>query len=193
MGQYIRIFSLVVLLGIQMAVGQPNEVWQEKLIDLSEKGLAEVLVQQNENIQKISLNDGRNLLEQAKKVLALENPDQRSLPTVEGRLTFFSVQHDILVIELVKDHWFNGVYMCQGKVTPFVLKDEGNHFLQTVEKIMNPQPEIQLCSECCNKMFATALGECSACKGTTESIGFKYCSACAAQKGVCQACGKKLK
>ncbi len=47
------------------------------------------------------------------------------------------------------------------------------------------------CAGCAKKYFVMMLGRCSACPNETGSASFKFCTTCAANRGVCPACGKK--
>lgn len=49
-----------------------------------------------------------------------------------------------------------------------------------------------LCKDCKGKAFIANVGACTNCHGTTSSGSFKYCRACSAKLGKCEACGQAL-
>lgn len=174
-----------------------------------------VVVEKDNSVSKID-KDMTPIWENCKKFTVLENPECRCLPEVQGRAIFFFNDHQVVVVELVQNHWFNLVYLGKGTVTTFLMKDAKNLLWDSVEEAMkaksanrktNTKPikiasapvvaeeplEPVLCQECQGKMFAMMMGKCSVCSNTTPSISYKFCAACGKAKGVCCACGKNLK
>lgn len=207
------LFIMLFLSSITMIYAQD---WQDTTNALGEP--VRMMAEKENTMVKIADKDLVNVWDACKKLTVLQNPSCRCLPTLQGTLVVWFQDHQVVVVELVQDHWFHLVYVGNGRVVSFLMKDDTNLVWSLVEEAMKekatkkankqaknltPQPvaappseessEPVLCPECQGKMFAMMIGKCSACSNTTPSIAYKFCAACGKSNNACCACGKKLK
>ncbi len=192
-----NIIVLSFLLCLTFVFSQSSNTWEQLCNTLSTNDANfKAVVYFHDEQKEVVGEEATTLWQACLNFELLTNPTCRCLPDPQGKVEFYFSDEQVITIEIVVDHWFNGNYASKECIGSFLFLDANNQFFSMVENLMKRSQasnEPYLCPECAGKMFIASLGTCLECSGITSSGAFKFCTTCAREKSVCQACGKSMK